>query len=213
MNSKQNILILSPHTDDAELGCGGSIARFIEEDKNLLWVVFSAAEESLPEGFHKDTLVNEFREAVGHLGLSEDNIVVNRYQVRYLHTKRQEILEQLIKIRANFKPDLVLGPSLNDFHQDHTIIANEMIRAFKMSASIICYELPWNHINFQTQMFMPLQEKHIEKKISLLSAYKSQLAKQRPYFSHEFVNGLAATRGAQIGEKYAEAFEVVRWIN
>ena len=206
------ILILSPHTDDAELGCGGSIARFIEEKKKLIWVVFSTAEESLPKTVKNDALVKEFQEVICKLNLNKNNFIIHHFKVRYLHENRQEILEILINIRNKFNPDLVIGPSLNDFHQDHFIVANEMIRAFKTSASIICYELPWNHIEFGTQFFIKLKPKHIEKKLEILKSYKTQLMKKRHYFSEDFIKGLAVTRGSQVNSKYAEAFEVIRWI-
>lgn len=207
-----NVLILSPHTDDAELGCGGTIIRLIEEGKNILWVVFSTAEESLREGLPADTLVLEFKNVVNKLGLNKENFIVYRFKVRHLHNKRQEILEELIKIRSDFRPDLVIGPSLNDFHQDHGVVANEMIRAFKSTSCVICYELPWNHIRFDTQLFMKLAEENVEKKIEILKSYKSQVVKDRYYFSDDFIKGLARTRGAQIDTEYAEAFEVVRWL-
>jgi LmbE family N-acetylglucosaminyl deacetylase len=208
----KRILVLSPHTDDAELGCGGTVIRFIEEGCNILWLVFSTAEESLPAGSAPDTLENEFKLVVQKLSLSSENYKIYRYKVRHLHEKRQEILEQLFEIRNSFCPDMVIGPSLNDFHQDHTVVANEMVRAFKTTSSIICYELPWNHVNFQTQFFVKLSEKQIERKIELLKSYKTQFAKHRSYFSEDFVRGLAVTRGSQVGHKYAEAFEVVRSI-
>lgn len=208
----QNILILSPHTDDAELGAGGTIVRLLEEGKNILWVVFSSAEESLPNGFPPNSLVFEFKEAMAKIGLNQDNFKIYNFKVRYLSYNRQELLEELVKIRNNFIPDLVIGPSLHDFHQDHSIVANEMVRAFKTTASIICYELPWNHINFDTQFFSKLELHHINKKVEVLKSYGSQYAKKRHYFSDEFIKGLAATRGAQIETKYAEAFEVIRWI-
>ena len=119
---------------------------------------------------------------------------------------------ELIKIRKEFSPELVIGPSLNDFHQDHSVVANEMIRAFKTSASILCYELPWNHVKFETQFFVKLNESHIKNKITILDFYKSQLQVNRHYFSTNFIKGLAHTRGAQVNTEYAEAFEVVRWI-
>lgn len=209
----KNILILSPHTDDAEIGCGGTIIRFLEEKKNILWVAFSTAEDSIPDGMPKNILTTEFKEVMQKLNLKESNYMINHFKVRNLMEHRQEILDMLISIKKSFKPDLVIGPSLNDFHQDHSVIANEMIRAFKTSASIICYELPWNHIRFDTQFFVSLTSEQIEYKINLLETYKSQYKIDRHYFSAEFVKGLAATRGSQIAEKYAEAFEVVRWIN
>ena len=207
----KKILILSPHTDDAELGCGGSIIKFLEQGMEILWVVFSTAEESLPKNLPSDTLVTEFENVTKYLGLSPENIKINKFNVRKLHEKRQDILEELVHYRNTFKPDLVIGPSLNDFHQDHSVVANEMIRAFKMSSSIICYELPWNHVKFDTQMFIKLEENHINRKIEMLDFYKSQQIAKRHYFSKDFLNGLALTRGAQVNTKYAEAFEVVRW--
>ena len=206
------VLILSPHTDDAELGCGGLISKFIEEKREILWVVFSTAEESLPKHLAPDTLVKEFISVTQHLGLNHDQYIINNFQVRKLNEKRQEILEQLVRIRKEFKPDLVIGPSLHDFHQDHKTISEEMIRAFKSNASILCYELPWNHVSFDTQVFVKLEERHIKKKLELLKHYKSQLEIERFYFSEDFIRGLAYTRGAQVTHKYAEAFEVIRWI-
>lgn len=206
------ILILSPHTDDAELGCGGSISKFVEEKHEILWVVFSTAEESLPKGLPKDTLKKEFLSIMKEFGLKEKNHKIFNFKVRHLHEKRQHILEELIKMRNDFNPDLVMIPSLNDYHQDHQVVANEAVRAFKMDASIIGYELPWNHITFDTNLFIKLEKHYIEKKFKLLQKYKSQSMKKRGYFSKEYVLGLAKVRGIQCNAEYAEAFEVIRWI-
>jgi LmbE family N-acetylglucosaminyl deacetylase len=206
-----NILVLSPHTDDAELGCGGTIAKFIKEGKNIFWVVFSTADESLPDSMAKDTLANEFKKVTKSVGLSRKNFEIYHFPVRKLSDHRQEVLEELVKFRKSFKPDLVIGPSLNDFHQDHTVVANEMIRAYKSSANIICYELPWNHIQFNTQLFLELSDEFIKTKIKMMNVYKSQFYLKRTYFNKDFIKGLARTRGSQINVNYAEAFEVVRW--
>lgn len=211
MDAKK-ILILSPHTDDAELGCGGTISKFIDEGKEILWVVFSTAEDSLPKDLPHDTLVREFKKVTSYLSLNEENVIIHHFKVRNLNHRRQEVLEELVKIRKNFAPELVIGPSLHDFHQDHFVVANEMIRAFKTNASILCYELPWNHVKFDTQFFVRLSKKNIETKIELLKFYRSQFIVNRHYFSEDFVKGLAYTRGAQVNSKYAEAFEVIRWI-
>ena len=206
------VLVLSPHTDDAELGTGGTIIKFIDEKKEILWVVFSTAEESLPKEMEKDTLEKEFLSVTKKLDLREDQYIINHFQVRKLHEKRQEILELLVQIRNKFLPDLVIGPSLNDFHQDHIIVTTEMVRAFKGAASIISYELPWNHVTFNTQLFVKLDKKHIEDKIELLKLYNSQITKRRSYFSEEFILGFARTRGVQLNTEFAEAFEVIRWM-
>jgi len=205
-------LLISPHTDDAELGCGGSIAKFIKDGHELLWIVFSTAEESLPKGLSNDTLKKEFLCVVKDLGLKEKNYIIFNFKVRNLSEHRQEILDELIKLREKFKPQITIGPSLNDFHQDHQVVAREMVRAFKTTSSIICYELPWNHITFNTQLFIKLERDFIDKKCKILNNYKSQILKEKPYFSGEYIYGLAKIRGVQCYSEYAEAFEVIRWM-
>src|SRR5690625_2408047 len=158
---KSKILILSPHTDDGELGAGGLISKLIENNRDIHWMVFSSARASVPEGYSDDTLAVEFRNVMNSLNISEVDYTLFDYKVRRLHENRQNILESMIEIRNKFNPELVLGPSLNDFHQDHQVIANEMVRAFKSSSSILCYELPWNHIKFENQFFVKLEERHM----------------------------------------------------
>lgn len=201
------ILILAPHTDDGELGCGGTIAKFIEEGKEVYCAAFSIAEDSVPEGFAKDVLVHEFTAAMNALGVKSENLFIFRYRVRHFPTFRQDILEDIVKLRAKINPDLVFVPSPNDIHQDHQVITAEGLRVFK-KISILGYELPWNNIIFETRSFVKLEKRHIQKKIEALNCYETQ--KERSYLNQEFLFGLAKTRGTQFESEYAESFEVLR---
>lgn len=205
-------LILSPHTDDAELGAGGTIIKLLESNIKVKWLVFSTAEDSVPTGFSKDSLKNEFINVAKDLNLSKNQYEIYNFRVRYLHMKRQEILEILVKTKKTFKPDLVIGPSQNDVHQDHQIVSNEMIRAFKNESTILAYELPWNHFKFMNQCFIKLDRKYLSKKIEILKNYKTQYALKRGYFSKEAIEGLARIRGSQSNCDYAESFEVIKWL-
>ena len=203
----KNVLVLAPHTDDGELGLGGTINKLITEGKRVTYVAFSTAEESVPPGFPKDILKTEVRNATAKLGIKSENLIIYSYQVRKLNYVRQEILEELIKIRKREKYDLVFIPSLHDIHQDHTTIAQEGVRAF-MNTTILGSELIWNNLSFDTQCFVRLQEDDIKAKIMALKEYHSQ--GKRDYLSDEFIYSLAKTRGVQVGSEYAEAFEVIR---
>jgi len=208
---KGRILILSPHVDDGELGCGGSIAKFIEEKNEVFYVALSAAEKSVPEGFSKDALRFEVLKATEVLGIPKRNVQVLNFEVREFPKNRQEILETLIKIRKDLNPDIVFTPSSKDLHQDHQTTTNEALRAFKKTAStILGYELPWNNITFDTIAFIILEERHIKLKIKALQQYKTQ--QHREYLNPDFIMGLARTRAVSVGAKYAEAFEVIRWV-
>ncbi|WP_228728476.1 PIG-L deacetylase family protein [Chryseobacterium endalhagicum] len=206
--SFKKVLVLAPHTDDGELGAGGFISKLIEDGAEVYYMAFSTAEESVPEGFPKDILKTEVRAATKVLGVKDENVIIFNYQVRKLNYARQEILEELIRFkRLHQDIDLVLLPSINDIHQDHSTIANEGIRAFK-TKSIFSYELIWNNLSFNTQSYISLEERHISKKIDALKEYKSQGF--RDYLSADFIRSLAVARGVQFGVKYAETFEVVR---
>jgi len=209
------ILCLSAHVDDSEGGCGGSIAKFIEEGKDVYLAVFSLAEESLPKGLPSDTLLYEEKAAAKVLGVKSQNLFVYRYSVRKFPQFRQEILEDLVKLNKEINPDLVLLPSRYDLHQDHHTIATEGLRAFKFT-SILGYEMPWNNIEFRATAFVILDRDCIEKKVEALHCYKSQELRLklsgRNESDLEYVRALARVRGQQIKTDYAEAFNVMRWI-
>jgi LmbE family N-acetylglucosaminyl deacetylase len=205
----RRVLILAPHTDDGEFGCGGCISKWLDEGKEVYYVAFSSAEKSIPEGMPKDTLKKEVQEASKVLGIPPDNLILFDYPVREFPLYRQQILEDMIRLMTELRPELVLLPSTADTHQDHQTISQEGFRAFK-KVSIIGYEMPYNNLNFTTDLFVILEEKHVVRKIEALKCYKSQFG--RPYAAESFIRSLARVRGTQIGTEYAEAFEVIRWV-
>ena len=98
MQTKKRILILAPHTDDGEFGCGGTISKFIEEGAEVFYVAFSCAEESVPKGFPKDILETEVKKATSVLEIKPENLFIYKYLVRKLSYHRQEILENMVHL-------------------------------------------------------------------------------------------------------------------
>ena len=95
MANLQTVMVLAPHTDDGEFGCGGTIAKFISEGKDVYYVAFSTAEDSLPPDMPKNTLEREVREATKRLGIPVSHLIVYGFQVRKLNYIRQDILAYL----------------------------------------------------------------------------------------------------------------------
>ncbi len=209
MENKNKILVLAPHTDDGELGCGATIARFLEERKEVYYVAFSTCEESVPEGFPKNILEVEVKKATKVLGIPESNLIIKNYPVRRFSSFRQEILEDLVIMKREIQPDLVFMPSSFDVHQDHTTIFQEGRRAFK-NTSILGYEFMWNNFSFSSTALVNLELRHIQKKVEAMEQYESQ--NLRFYAKERLIIGSANFRGLQISKEYAEAFEVIRWI-
>lgn len=210
MKDYETVLILSPHTDDGELGCGGTIARFVEMGKQIFYMAFSICEESIPQNFPCNILEKEVVEATGILGIKKENLILKKYPVRHFTSFRQDILENLVNARKDIKPDLVFLPSWNSLHQDHNTISKEGLRAFKKT-TCLGYDLPWDQVQFNSNAFYTLEKRHIDLKIESLSCYKSQ--QFRIYIDSNFIKSLAVVRGAQIDTKYAETFEIIRMVN
>src|SRR5262245_23534114 len=97
INNVSKVLILSPHTDDGELGCGGAICKLIETGCRVYYIAFSICEDSIPEGFEREALLGELLSATSILGLRREDIFVLRHRVRRFNEVRQDILEYLVK--------------------------------------------------------------------------------------------------------------------
>jgi len=205
----KTIFVLSPHTDDGELGCGASISRFIEEGNTVIHVVFSLCRDSLPAGLAPDTLATEAKNANAVLGVKEENLLLLDYPVRRFSESRQSILDEMIRLQKQYKPVYVFIPSSTDIHQDHGVIHTEAIRAFK-HCTIYGYEMPWNNYSFSGTSFVAVDETNIIKKVAALSTYQSQ--QHRKYMQPDFITSLAKVRGVQAGVLYAECFETIRTI-
>ena len=203
----KRVLVLAPHTDDGEFGCGATLARLVDGGTDVRYVAFSIATRSLPEGFPPDTLASEVREATAELGISEERLDVHDFEVRTFPEHRQQILELLIGLWEEWKPDAVLQPSLRDIHQDHQVIAAEGLRAFKRT-TILGYEIPWNNFNFDYQAYFALEKEHVERKVRALAKYESQ--QHRRYSDPEYIWNVARTHGINVNREYAEVFEVYR---
>jgi len=194
-------LVISPHADDAEIGAGGTIKKWIEDGVNCYSIIFSTL-------CQPEIRLSEIEASHAVLGIPSENTIIYYYANRNFSEHRQNILQDLIDF--DIHPDVVLTPTTFDEHQDHQVICAEAKRAFKKS-TILGYEDPWNSTQFNLPMIVRLESHHIESKIKAALSHKSQL--NRPYMSKDFINGLAAVRGAIVGVPFAEAFEVIKWVN
>lgn len=209
MTEPQRILVLAPHTDDGELGAGGTIARWCREGREVHYVAFSGCESSVPAGFPSDVLRHESAAATSCLGVPAERFRVLDFDVRHFGSVRQDILQTMVDLDRELTPDLVVLPSTNDLHQDHGVVAIEGVRAFKRR-SVLAYEIPWNNLEFRAGSFVHLDEEDVERKVEALGHYKSQGS--RSYMTPEFTRSQLVFRGVQAGTRWAEAFDVVRWI-
>ena len=205
--SWRRALVLAPHTDDGEFGCGGTTSRLVEAGCEVRYVAFSIATRSLPEGFPPDTLAQEVRAATAALGVPEENLAVYDFDVRTFPDRRQDILELLVGVWEEFRPDVVFQPSVHDVHQDHQTVAQEGLRAFKRT-TVLGYEIPWNNFDFSYGCYVALEQRHVERKVAAVQCYASQ--QHRRYADADYIWNLARVHGTNVNRELAEVFQVYR---
>ena len=100
----KKILVLGPHTDDGEIGCGGTITKYVELGSEVHYVAFSTARTSVLPEFPENILELEVKEATKILGISPDQLHILDYPVRRFTEYRQKILQELIDFRKEIPP-------------------------------------------------------------------------------------------------------------
>ena len=202
----RRILAIGAHPDDVEIGCGGSLVRFISEGSDIFVTIMSMQNPAvMPPG----SLQDECDESLRELGIGVNRRLYNYLQMRQLTEQRQQVLQRLFDIRKEVNPDVVFIPSPHDIHKDHSTVSQEAIRVFK-DKTILAFYLPWNNIQFTTEGFIRLNDRQVDTKLKSLSKYESQRGKH--YMDPESVWAQMRAWGTHIGCKFAEAYEVIRWV-
>ena len=198
------VMVLSPHTDDGEIGVGGVTARMLEEEHEVHYVILSVP---LPE------LHRECSQSINTFKTENNGIHLHMYnfETRIFPEKRQEILQTLYDLNEKIKPDLVFTPSTYDYHQDHETTTKEAIRGFRHT-SILGYIIPYNCRTWKEDVFISFTEQHLWTKISALSNYISQRQLGRSALFSENIRHEAVLRGLQCKRDYAEVFENIKLI-
>lgn len=204
----KRILVISPHLDDAELGAGGTIAKLIGEGNEVQYLGFSAP-------FEVDFTIarNQCIQATKHLGILdfERDVRTLNYATRNFDLYRQEILDMLIGYKKTFNPNIVFTTSSKDFHQDHKVVHEETVRAFRSTAIILGYDFPWDYTDFSTNYFVRISEIDLIRKLNSVASYINE-SKRCKAMNPDIIRSLAKIRGSQCNADYAEAFEFIRGV-
>lgn len=210
LSDAKKILVISAHADDMELACGGTVYKLTQEGKDVYHLILSYNLKGASSKFSAEEVQEELYASAKILGLKKENIFIEKFENRVFPEHRQEILDTLWNYRRKINPDLVFTGTLDDMHQDHVVLAQESFRAFKDS-NIISYGFDWNRINKEVDFYSILSEEALQKKIQAALCYNSQI-EGRAYFDPEYIKSWAITRGVEVKERYAEAFNVVRLV-
>jgi LmbE family N-acetylglucosaminyl deacetylase len=198
--SRLDILCLGAHSDDIEIGCGGTILRLARQFPNAAfhWVVFSAIGIRADEAKHAATLFAGTTNLKGlHLKQFQDGFMP------FVGAEVKAAFEELKPV----SPKLIFTHNRKDAHQDHRLLAELTWNTFR-DHLILEYEIPkYDGDMGQPGVFVPLESDICQKKVSyLMDSFKSQHAK--PWFREDTFLSLMRLRGMECNAPsgYAEAF-------
>jgi LmbE family N-acetylglucosaminyl deacetylase len=200
-NKLNNILCLGAHSDDIELGCGGTILRLVNEnpDMSVRWVVFSS--DSVRE--------SEALAGAGKFlnGIQNSKVVVEKFNNGFFPYIGGSIKKYFEKIKLHDTPDLIFTHYRDDYHQDHRLISELTWNTFRnhliLEYEIVKYDGGLGSPNFFVELPIPICKQKIEY---INTCFKSQ--KEKQWFSNETFYGLMRIRGVESNSPsgYAEAF-------
>jgi LmbE family N-acetylglucosaminyl deacetylase len=203
-NNKKNVVVFGAHPDDFEVGCAGTILKYLKDINLRIFVMSDRYEDG------KLRNMKEKDKSIKILGLQKVPFEVFDIPTRIFHDYQSKIRNILYEIATKSEVDIVFTPPINDIHQDHIVLADEVLRLFR-EKTVFGYEVIRSGYNFKPQLHVKLTDEIVERKMKAAQCYKSQWSTTKSggyYFSKEVMKGLMRARGAQFGLEYAEAFEV-----
>ena len=200
-DSAYKVLCLGAHSDDIEIGCGGTILKLVEKYPNIVvrWEVFSSSPEREKEAICS---ANNFLADV-----AQKQIVVKSFRDGFLPFMAIEVKEAFEQLKQEFNPDLVLTHYRSDAHQDHRLICDLTWNTFR-NHLILEYEIPkYDGDLGNPNFYVPLESSICQQKIKyVINSFPSQKNKQ--WFTEETFLAILRIRGIESNalDKYAEAF-------
>jgi LmbE family N-acetylglucosaminyl deacetylase len=201
LNRVKRVLCLGAHSDDIEIGCGGTVLRMIEQSKSIefYWIVLSSNPRRAKEA---ESSANAF------LGRArKKTVVVKSFRdgfLAYLGPPVKECFEELKKV---FTPDVIFTHSRHDLHQDHRLVCELTWNTFR-DHFILEYEVPKYDADLRSpNFFVPLSDAQARRKVNSLMRYFTTQQNKR-WFREELFYGLMRLRATEAASpaRYSEAF-------
>jgi len=198
----KRVCFIGAHPDDIELGAGALMAHITS-----LAEVFCITLSDNQKNPALSNLIPEQKRSLSLLGVDEKHIHIGKFETRRFPLARQEILEHLIDFNKKHQPDIVFTHTKSDLHQDHVVVTEEVLRAFR-GTTVLGFDVIRSSHGFFPTFFMEVGEEDVKKKIAALAEYKTYADKY--YFNPDVTRATLLRHGALVERKYAEAFDISR---
>lgn len=198
----KRVLFIGAHPDDIELGAGALI-HHIAPISDILCMTFSDNQKNPL----LKSIVEEHYASMKVLGIPQEKLILGKITTREFPDARQEILETMLRLRHEFDPEVIFVHSKQDVHQDHNVITDEALRAYR-GLTVLGFDVIRSSYGFFPHFLVEVSEKDVDKKVEALAHYKTYA--DRYYFNPELLRAIMVRHGALAERSFAEGFDILR---
>jgi LmbE family N-acetylglucosaminyl deacetylase len=197
----RSVLCLGAHSDDIEIGCGGTVLRILTDHPGVTvhWVVFSARADRAKEA---EASATRFL-----AGAASRAVELHQFRDGFFPSEHSKIKSYFEELKVRVQPDLILTHCRDDLHQDHRVV-NELTWNTFRSHLILEYEVPkWDGDLGRPNVFVPLTEEQARTKVTILmDCFATQSGKH--WFDEETFVAMMRLRALECSapSRRAEAF-------
>ena len=219
------VIVISAHPDDEVLGVGGTILKHIEKGDQVFWLITTNISER--QGFSKnrvDSRQEEIRKVEKSLGITK-TFLLNHPTMELSSSSLIEMVPEISKIFIEVEPEIVYCVNRSDAHSDHRITFDAVMACTKSFRYPFIKRVLMYECISETEFAPALPEKvfipnyfvditdYLKDKLEIMKIYKSELELHPFPRSLRNIEALATFRGASVGVEYAEAFQLIKYID
>jgi len=197
-----NVLVVAPHSDDAEIMCGGTIIRHIRNGDSVTFLILCSDYLNAPSSLR----LSEAKESVRRLGVND--LVFGGLKDGNI-TDCSDTVSLIDECIEKTSANLIYTTSNKDRHQDHRNTCRAVESAARRDIDVLSCELPSSSQNFFPTLFVDISDA-IKDKMRAIEAHASQNNGHSIIIS--VIETMARFRGSQVYTEYAEAFEPIHYL-
>ena len=221
----KRVIVISAHPDDEVLGAGSSILKHVEQGDEVCWLITTNI--SKEQGFSEERVASrqeEIKEVEKMLGITK-TFILNYPTMALSSSSLIKMVPQISEIFTEVQPEVIYCLNRSDAHSDHRVTFDAVMACTKSFRYPFIKQVLLYECISETEFAPALQEKafipnyfvdispFLEKKMEIMEIYESELGEHPFPRSLKNIEALATFRGASAGVKYAEAFQVVKFID
>jgi LmbE family N-acetylglucosaminyl deacetylase len=221
----KNVIVIAAHPDDEIIGVGGTLLKHKENGDNIFWIITTNVFEN--QGFSKERVESrqaEIDKVAELVGITK--VFKLTYPTMSLSSSSvNKMVSEISAIFLEVKPEIIYCLNRSDAHSDHRFTFDAVMACTKSFRYPFIKQVLMYECISETEFAPVLAEKaflpnyfvdissHFERKIEIMKIYESEIGEHPFPRSIRNLEALATFRGASVGVEYAEAFQLLKYID